>query len=80
VRGARAEGEAHRTLYAKLERGLRRGLPASKLVDLACPALFVHRAVIYSHFQMLKDAKVGKFRDMADDGLALKQEPSSRIR
>jgi hypothetical protein len=80
LRTARSEGEVLRTLYVKLERGLRRGLPVSRLVDLSYPTLFPDRALMHGSFQMLKDARVGKFRDMVDDGLALKQGPSSRIR
>jgi hypothetical protein len=80
VRGARAGGEARRALYTKVERGLQRGLPASRVVDLAHPELFVDRSVIHSRFQMLKEARVGKFRNMVDDGLAVMQDTSSRVR
>jgi hypothetical protein len=80
LRDARSEAEVYRSHFVKLERGLQRGLPASLLVDLSCPMLFPDRALMYGYFQMLKEARIGKFRDMVDDGLALKQDASSRIR
>ena len=80
ARFARAAGEGRRAFYVKLERGLKRGVPTSRLVDLACPALFPHRPEIDRAFKVLKTAGVGKFRCMVDDGLAARQETRTRIR
>ncbi len=80
ARFARAAGEGRCAVYVKLERGLKHGIPTSRLVDLACPVLFPSRPVIYRAFEVLKAADVGNFRYMVDDGLAARQETRTRIR
>ena len=77
---ARATGEGRRDVYVELERSLKRGIPSSRLVDLACPVLFPRRPVIYQAFETLKAAGVGNFRFMVDDGLAVRQEARTSIR
>jgi hypothetical protein len=80
VRFARAMGEGRRDLYVSIERGIKRGMTPSKLLDLTYPALYVDRVAISKSFQMLKDARVGKFRNMSDDSLAIKEDIQTRRR
>jgi hypothetical protein len=79
-RSARELGSARRTLYVKLERSMIRGLPTSRVLDLACPAIFCDRATTYEAFKMLKQAHVGSFRYLVDDGLAAKPDESRVVR
>jgi hypothetical protein len=77
---AHALGGGRRSQYVNIERGLRGGMPTSRLLDRACPALFPDRAVIYGAFKMLKAARVGNFRYLVDDGLAAKSDSHATVR
>jgi hypothetical protein len=79
-RSARELGSARRSVYVKLERSMTRGVPSSRVLDLACPAIFGDRAMTYEAFKMLKDAQVGSFRYLVDDGLAAKHDELRVVR
>jgi hypothetical protein len=80
LRFAHELGRGRRDLYVKIERALESGMPSSRLLDVACPALFRKRAMIYESFKMLHQARVGSFRYLIDDGLAAKNDGSSVVR
>jgi hypothetical protein len=79
-RFAHTMGEGRRHLYVRIERGLKRGMPPSHLLSLTYPALYIDRAATSKSFQMLKEAQVGNFRYMGDDGLAIKVDSETLIR
>jgi hypothetical protein len=66
ARYARGFGGFRRDFYIRIEGGLQRGMHPSRLLDLTHPVLYPDRAKIYECFQMLKQARVGKFRYLSD--------------
>jgi hypothetical protein len=77
---ARAIGAGRRVLYQRIEAGLQRGLPRSRVVDLAFPDLLAERDRLGACFQMLKEARVGKFGSMSDDRQATRPPSPTRVR
>jgi hypothetical protein len=80
VQFAHAVGAGRHGLYRRVEAGLERGLPRSRVVELAYPHLLPDRARLGEYFQMLKEARVGKFRNMADDHVATRPDAGRRAR
>jgi hypothetical protein len=80
ARSARAVGEVRRDLYIRIESGLQRGMPASRLLDVSYPALFPDRDKTCESFHMLKQARVGKFRYMSEEARALGPGDDTRLR
>jgi hypothetical protein len=74
---AQESGRFHGGLFVRVENGLQRGMRPSRLLDLACPHLHPDRVKINECFQMLRQARVGKFRYMSDGGLADAIKPDS---
>jgi hypothetical protein len=79
-RFARTMGGGRRELYVSIERGLKRGMSHARLLDLSYPSLFVNRAWISLSFHRLKEAKVGNFRYMLEDGITIKADNQTDIR
>jgi hypothetical protein len=77
---ARIIGASRRALYVRIEAGLQRGLPRSRVVGLAYPELFPERDKLGEYFQMLKEARVGKFGSMSDDRQAGRQDAGTLVR
>ncbi len=77
---ARAIGTGRRAAFTRVEGALQRGLPLSRVVDLACPDLFGERDKLRECFQMLKEARVGRFGSMSDDRHANRPDARSTVR
>jgi hypothetical protein len=73
-------GEGRRQLYVKIERGLKRGMPPSRLLDLTYPRLYIDRVATMRSFKMLKEAHVGNFGLMREEALAGKADSQTTIR
>jgi hypothetical protein len=80
ARYACACGEYRRSRLVRIERGLKGGLPTSRLLDLACGTLSPDRPGLYECFRVLKAARIGKFGDLVDDGLSAKPETPDKVR
>jgi hypothetical protein len=63
-----------------VERGLAARMPASQLMGRVCPALLPDASSACDCFNMLKSARIGKFKYFIDDRLAADPAASSRIR
>jgi hypothetical protein len=73
-------GNARRTVYTRLERGMKAHSSISAVVKKAWPYLYPNKEVIEVSFKMLKEAHVGRFGDLVDDSLAAAPNPSRAIR
>jgi hypothetical protein len=73
-------GNARRTVYTRLERGMKAHSSISAVVKKAWPYLYPSKEIIEVSFKMLKDAHVGRFGDLVDDSLAAAQNPSKPMR
>jgi hypothetical protein len=73
-------GNARRSVYARLERGMKAHSSISAVVKRAWPYLYPTKEVIEVSFKMLKEAHVGRFGDLVDDSLAAAPNPSKAIR
>jgi hypothetical protein len=80
ARFARRVGSFRRGLYCRVEAALQRGLPRSRVVDLAYPVLFPQRSELSTSFQLLKEGRVGKFRYMSDDRHAARPDDQVRVK
>jgi hypothetical protein len=80
ARFACAIGEARRAGYVKIERGLKRGVLTSRLLDESCRVLLCEPARLHEYIKMLQAARVGKFRFLVDDEIASKPEGHPTVR
>ncbi len=73
-------GDYKRSVFLQVERSLEAGLPASQLMSQAKPLFPWKPKYVYESFKMLRDARIGKFKDFVDDRVAAVPEASTAVR
>ena len=80
IQYARTRGNLHREILSKIEQDLRGGVTSSRLLAESGSYLFPDREWVSRSLTMLKSARIGEFRNLVDDRVAVREGSRTRIK